>query len=193
VTRADASFAVVYPAAKGWCWKSPGALFGGDVRSVAPMRLGRRECQVLCGSARGRTQLASQCRPPEHRASNGGFVLDDEWLTAFSWQTREAGGRHLAQVHTHPSRPFTLRRMMVSIVHLKGFLSSSYRTSLWGSSRLTTRTSLRWDRMASSHHVEPTVAVEDRLTTFSGEPMSSDVTHGGQQSFASRMNCAGCT
>lgn len=85
---------------------------------------GIKECQMLWIGPWTTPDLVTEIVHPCHTALGDGFILDDDWITAFWVQLAERGYGIRAQVHTHPGRAFHSETDDEwPIVHLEGFLS----------------------------------------------------------------------
>lgn len=102
----------------------PRALFEQTFDILRDCGKGRAECQVLwIGSWRDSRQVTEVVHPI-HRASRGGFHVDDAWLTAFWHRLAERKEGVWAQVHTHPADAFhSATDDAWPMVHLPGFFS----------------------------------------------------------------------
>lgn len=64
---------------------------------------GRSECVVYWLAMQSQPLEVVQVVHPVHTASVFGYVVDDAWLTRFSFSLADGGLTAIAQLHTHPS------------------------------------------------------------------------------------------
>lgn len=85
---------------------------------------GRAECQVLWLSPWDDPSSLTHVIHPIHKAHEGGFDLDTQWLSRFWLGLRDQGLGIRVQVHTHPGSAFhSSIDDKWPILHTTGFLS----------------------------------------------------------------------
>jgi hypothetical protein len=85
---------------------------------------GRRECQSLWLSSWAQPEAIVRVVHSKHRASVGGYVVDDAWLNTFWLELGELNMGVRVQVHTHPAEAFhSASDDAYPIIHRVGFLS----------------------------------------------------------------------
>ena len=79
-----------------------GTLLDDTFRALRACGRGARECVAYWTGPVVEPGTVDAVVQPPHRASRRGYMVDDDWVTAFFLELRRARRSIRAQIHTHP-------------------------------------------------------------------------------------------